>query len=202
MRIVHLIKEIEATIKRGPKSKSRFTTASSHTPWADRNRALSIAGSPAALLVWLSLPLLGGLTHTITLLGLWPALHPQNCPCGFCIGSSACTSTFMNSSGRKKKRGGGAQSKHYLLLITCKVGLLPLPQFLRALKRNLKEATHCFQLCKSQEQIGLKLQLWKAAGNWQPGNLLPAIQGNKGDIPPQVVTIRNPRLIYLVRPTK
>lgn len=55
MRRVHLIKEIEATIKRGPKSKGRFTPANTHTHWADWNRALSIAGSPAALLVWLSL---------------------------------------------------------------------------------------------------------------------------------------------------
>lgn len=30
MRSVHLIKEIEDTIKRGPKSKSRFITVNTH----------------------------------------------------------------------------------------------------------------------------------------------------------------------------
>lgn len=42
MRRVHLIKEIEATIKRGPKSKSRFTPANTHT-------GLIETGSPSRL---------------------------------------------------------------------------------------------------------------------------------------------------------
>lgn len=230
MRSAHLIKEIEDTIKRGPKSNSGFPTVNSHMlGWLKRGAWPDGAASPSAqpchqnclktqfciseqpnssvllLLHWIKeYGLEVRLTHhyhhlaRVTSGTASTSLVVQY----LSILGVRCVLLPLPALKKKKKKGGGKQSKHYLLLITCKVGLLPLPQFLRALKWNLKEATHCFPLCKSQEQIGLKLQLWKATGNWQPGNLLPTIQGNKGYIPPQVVTIRNPRLIYLVRPTE
>lgn len=211
MRGVHLIKEIEDTIKRGPKSKSRFTTV--NTPilgWLQGPTWPDFAAQPSASLATQSL-LCSAVSFDLLevhltqdhLAGVTSGAAPARLLCGVYTGGSVWTSAFISSSEKKKKKKEKKpQSKHYLLLITCKVGLLPLPQFLRALKWNLKEATYCFQLCKSQEQTGLKLQLWKATGNWQPGNLLPTIHSNKGYIPPKTFTIRNPRLVYLVGPTE
>lgn len=141
MRRVHLIKEIEATIKRGPKSKSRFTPANTLGSLEQGEPVQAVLLSPQRCWQPSNSP---GLAFRAC---AW-RFDPSPCwACGpDCIHKTARAGSILGARcvllplsalkkrKKEKKKKEKTQSKHYLLLITCKVGLLPLPQFLRALK--------------------------------------------------------------------